>query len=357
MSSGLSSPGAPLAHVFQDILVPWVESVGLDRLIVALPSHQQLLARKREFPPGVWVSPKPLLSPRRAVHGPRTYGNAALVEAHWRKDGLHAVRSPKFYFVLSGNVALQIADYVVHCQPGHAFFIPAGVAHPDGSHLFVDETVPGADACKLLMMMPYGSGAECWLSHTQNGQHWSHRSSDESWQASHWQFSLYFQVLAEELENDTLVSRQIAKGALNALIHLMWREVQSMPLSPVARTAVQAYSPRDLDPIVSAQNYVRQHLGQSLSIDKVARSVYMSRRRFTDLFYQKTGQTFVQFVNECRLQEAVNLLATTDWPNEVIGSFVGVKSGRLRILFQEKYGITPGEYRRAAQQQQKKSSG
>lgn len=357
MNSALPSSISPLGQIFRDVLVPWVEKEGLSQLIVTSPSYQRLQAQEKALPSGVWVTPKPLLSARRAVHGPRTYGNTALVEARWRKDGLHSMRCPKLYFVISGNVALQIADYVVHCQPGHAFFIPAGVAHPDGSHLFVDETVSGANACKLLMMMPYGSGAECWLSHTQNGQHWSHRSSDESWQASHWQFSLYFQVLAEELGNDTAISRQIAKGALSALIHLMWREVQAMPLSSVARTAVQANSPRDPDPIASAQNYVRQHLGQPLSIDMVARSVYMSRRRFTDLFHQKTGQTFVQFVNECRLREAVNLLETTDWPNEVIGNFIGIKTGRLRILFQQRYGLTPGEYRRRAQQQQEKLQG
>jgi two-component system response regulator YesN len=71
----------------------------------------------------------------------------------------------------------------------------------------------------------------------------------------------------------------------------------------------------------------------------------MSERSFSHQFRQVTGQSFLEYLTDCRYKEARNLLKSTDWSIEQIAAFLGIKSGRLRALFHQRAGISPTEYR------------
>jgi two-component system response regulator YesN len=53
----------------------------------------------------------------------------------------------------------------------------------------------------------------------------------------------------------------------------------------------------------------------------------------------------MQFLTQCRMEKAQDLLANTDWPIEQVATFVGLKPGRFRELFRETTGLSPTEFR------------
>jgi two-component system response regulator YesN len=101
------------------------------------------------------------------------------------------------------------------------------------------------------------------------------------------------------------------------------------------------------EPISHAQEYILRNLGQTLTIDKVARAVYMSRARFTDCFRKETGRSFNEYVTAQRLREARRMLRETSWAMHDIARAVGLSPSRLRGLFYQHEGLSPDAYRKA----------
>src|SRR5690606_36921478 len=98
-------------------------------------------------------------------------------------------------------------------------------------------------------------------------------------------------------------------------------------------------------PIEQACLYIDSHLDQRLTIDHVARQVYLSSTQFTRGFRQQTGQIFHEYLTEQRLKKAVQFLVETTVMVQHISKYVGIKPNQLRNLFREKYGCSPAEYR------------
>ena len=282
------------------------------------------------------------------MRGRKQYGNAALIDAYWPDDHLHSSRAPMLEFVLSGAVVFPLGDYELRCQPGHGVLTPHGVAHSDGSHLLLDESVPSNGSCEILKMRPYKGGLECWLSHTRNGEHWSHRAADESCRISNPQAVFYLETFTEEALKGGAHYEKIGSALLIALTNLLLRELETSPVFlPITATQqdLQLSSERHPDIMEQSKEYIRGHMGEALTLNKVARHAYMSERSFSQQFRRATGQSFLEYLTDCRFKEAMNLLKSTDWSIEQIAAFLGIKSARLRTLFYQRLGVSPTRYR------------
>jgi len=342
---------SPLPKIFRRQIVPWVEQFGVSRIAVAAPSWRHLQARESALPAAFEAVQKPFISKRVPVRGRKQYGNAALIDARWPQDRLHSSRAPMLEFVLSGAVMFPLADYQLRCRPGYGVLTPHGVAHSDGSHLLLDKSVAHNNACEILKMRPYKGGLECWLSHTRNGKHWSHRVSDESCRIPNLQAVFYLETFTEEALKGRAHYEKICNALLVALVNLLLRELETSPVllpMPAIQNELQPSRERNPNVIEQSKEYIRGHIGEALTLDKVARHAYMSERSFSHQFRQATGQSFLEYLTDCRYKEAMNLLKSTDWSIEQIASFVGVKQGRLRALFHQRAGISPARYRQNA---------
>lgn len=320
----------------------------MTKIAVAVPSWQILRSEKSALPEGFRSTEKPLLSKRVPVRGRKQYGNAALIDAYWPKDHLHSSRAPMLEFVLSGAVAFPLGDYQLFCQPGQAVLTPPGVAHSDGSHLLLDKSVSHNDSCEIFKMRPYKGGLECWLSHTRDGEHWSHRSANESCRIPSFQAVFYLETFTEEALGRKAYRQKICNALLVALMNLLLRELENAPAllpATVQQHDLQVPSVKSLEPVDQAKEYIRGHIGEALTLNRVARHVYMSERSFSQQFRQATGQSFMEYLTDCRYNEAVNLLKNNDWSIEQVADFVGIKSGRLRALFHQRDGVSPTTYR------------
>ncbi|NEW07441.1 response regulator [Paenibacillus sp. SYP-B3998] len=95
-----------------------------------------------------------------------------------------------------------------------------------------------------------------------------------------------------------------------------------------------------------AQQYIRTHYHDDLSLEKVASIVYLNPVYFSQLFKQKTGSGFKEYVIHLRLEQAKQLLMNPRMKLADIAERIGYQDMRhFTQVFRKKYSVTPSEYR------------
>lgn len=93
-------------------------------------------------------------------------------------------------------------------------------------------------------------------------------------------------------------------------------------------------------------NYVRHHLSEQISVEKMAEAFFLSRPYLSAKFKKETGQTLTDFILREKTEEAKRLLRYSDKSLSAISAFLGFSShGHFSRVFRKYAGLTPGEYR------------
>ena len=97
----------------------------------------------------------------------------------------------------------------------------------------------------------------------------------------------------------------------------------------------------------TAQKYIRNHFeNEEISLNAVAASVNLSPNHFSTIFSQETGQTFIEFLTEVRMEKARELLRSTSMKTAEIAFAVGYKDPHyFSYLFKKTQDCTPREFR------------
>jgi transcriptional regulator GlxA family with amidase domain len=105
----------------------------------------------------------------------------------------------------------------------------------------------------------------------------------------------------------------------------------------------QDRDPQGLDDIIA---WMRDHLGDDLSVESIAVQAHLSARHLTRKFKTAFGLPPADFVEELRLEEARWRLANGDGSIDRIAKSVGYKSDdSFRRAFRRQFGIPPTDYR------------
>lgn len=93
-------------------------------------------------------------------------------------------------------------------------------------------------------------------------------------------------------------------------------------------------------------NYVRRHLSERISVEDMARELYISRPYLSLKFKEETGETLTDFILKEKIEEAKRLLRYTDKTSAAIGAYLGFSSqSYFSRVFKKYAGCTPGEWR------------
>lgn len=101
-----------------------------------------------------------------------------------------------------------------------------------------------------------------------------------------------------------------------------------------------------------ALQYIQSHYHSDLTLEKVASVVYLNPVYFSQLFKQKTGQGFKEYVTELRLERAKQLLRNSGLRLAEVAERSGYQDMRhFTQMFRKKYSLTPTEYRQSCERE------
>lgn len=110
----------------------------------------------------------------------------------------------------------------------------------------------------------------------------------------------------------------------------------------VKKAKSQNYSPS----ILKCIYYIDNHLCENLSINQLAKEIYLNPCYLSDLFHKETGLTISNWIKKKRIEESVHLLLNTNNTIADIAFFYCFCSQSYYIQsFKKIMGVTPNEYR------------
>lgn len=112
------------------------------------------------------------------------------------------------------------------------------------------------------------------------------------------------------------------------------------------------------DPVIErCQVWIATHYETSNPVAHMIGQSGLAARTFKRRFQAATGYTPIEYVQTLRVEEAKQLLETTDLPTDAVGESVGYADpASFRRLFRRLTGVTPARYRQRVQALQKPGS-
>lgn len=99
--------------------------------------------------------------------------------------------------------------------------------------------------------------------------------------------------------------------------------------------------------VTKAVEYVKEHYGdQELSIETICSYLNVSAAYFSTVFKKETGKTFINYLTDYRMQEALELLLTKDEKTYIIAEKVGyLDPNYFSYVFKKQFGMSPSKYK------------
>lgn len=341
-------PAAPLLSVLQNAILPALERDARAHFVIARAQRKELV-----LPNGMRAVPLKLRGKRVAVRGAKTFQRAVLLSARWPADGMHELRTPKIAVVARGQAGLRAGNYVLQCPANTLVFLPSGVPHTDSTFSHLETLSPEIKRCSLLWITPMISGITCRMCHAEGEEHLNGAQGEKVF-LHRSQVMQLFNLLAEEIENQTIArsdfDASVAEGLLLCLMRAIVRDIagEHFLLQNVPPHESGEYS-QNGDPLDNAVQYLSTHFSHAVTLDDTARRFLFSRAAFTRKFRERTGQSFLEFLNARRVEQARQYLRETDWTAAMIARYVGFASpAHFHRLFARATGQTPMQFRQSA---------
>ncbi|MFN3148888.1 helix-turn-helix domain-containing protein [Bremerella sp.] len=152
------------------------------------------------------------------------------------------------------------------------------------------------------------------------------------------------------------------------LRRLLYQQLQNSPLTPLAMVSngleilslisnhrvdkseglTDLSQEPGVDEMVAYIRHLDTHFFEATTIDEASSSIGIPRRRFTQLFRGVTGQTWLNYVQELRVEHACKLLETTDRPITSIAFECGfAELSTFYRAFRKMRDVTPSAWRRS----------
>ncbi|MBJ7337765.1 helix-turn-helix domain-containing protein [Mycolicibacterium sp.] len=137
---------------------------------------------------------------------------------------------------------------------------------------------------------------------------------------------------------------QVANAVARYCVVPPWREGgqaqfidRHLPVSDDASTA-------------ATRDWAMRHLGEELTVERLARHAHMSSRTFSRRFREETGQAPGTWIRNRRVDHARELLESRDLPVDEVARLAGLGSaGNLRHHLRRGLGMSPSSYRKVYQ--------
>lgn len=102
--------------------------------------------------------------------------------------------------------------------------------------------------------------------------------------------------------------------------------------------------------VYMAKEYIKANYNKMLNLDEVSYYVNISPYYFSKIFKEETGENFIDYLTNIRIEKAKELLGGTEYSMKEIGIMTGYSDPNyFSRTFKKKTGVTPTEYREGKQ--------
>lgn len=100
------------------------------------------------------------------------------------------------------------------------------------------------------------------------------------------------------------------------------------------------------DAIVASKAYIENNYTKNITLEDVSREVNISSYYLSRIFKEETGENFIDYLTNLRIEKAKELLSTTQYSMKEICSMSGYSDPNyFSKTFKKNVGVTPTEYR------------
>lgn len=216
-----------------------------------------------------------------------------------------------------------------YCQPGEMLFIPAGVEY---SSLW-----RGAGEFSLLGFSP-------WFLEQVASESVGMKRVELIWHigVSDPLVQQIGQALKADVEAQYPTGRMFGESlATGLMLHLLKQYSVWQPASSFDRKGHLSKSQ-----LRKVLDYIHAHLDRDIALSEIAAVLNLSQYYFCRLFKQSTGVAPHQYLTQCRIARAKQLLLTTQLTITEIAFAVGLSNhSSFTRLFRQYVGVTPKKFR------------
>ncbi|WAM30977.1 PocR ligand-binding domain-containing protein [Caldicellulosiruptor naganoensis] len=159
-----------------------------------------------------------------------------------------------------------------------------------------------------------------------------------------------WQEVFEKIKDQPLDIEAARRGFFN-LTHIDHEKLQSVldMMHIVAKYIIDSEMIRisSLSSIEKIIEYIKNHYMEDITLEDLAKMVYLSPTYLSYLFKKQLGITFKEYLINIRLKKSKELIETTDLSIGEISKMVGIEDQNyFSRLFKRKFGVSPLNYKK-----------
>ena len=117
-------------------------------------------------------------------------------------------------------------------------------------------------------------------------------------------------------------------------------------MAAATRNVTEKKAEKSTRTIAVAKEYILKNYNNDISLDDVSREVNISPYYFSKLFKDETGEGFVEYLTNLRIEKAKELLSGTSYSMKEICQMVGYTDPNyFSRIFKKNVGVTPTEFK------------
>lgn len=120
----------------------------------------------------------------------------------------------------------------------------------------------------------------------------------------------------------------------------------SSKISTACRDIMNKREEKSNDSIQIAKEYINNNFAKDISLDDVSRVVDISPYYFSKIFKEESGENFIEYLTNVRMEKAKDLLKNSTYSMKEICSLCGYQDPNyFSRTFKKNVGVTPTEYK------------
>lgn len=143
-----------------------------------------------------------------------------------------------------------------------------------------------------------------------------------------------------------LMKEQLDERIMNCMEQSDVRRMLCCVLSEYMQEAKAANQSGESPAVRLAKKYIAKNYKENITLAQVAEAVSLSRVYFSILFKRETGMNFLEYINQCRIDAAKEMLKDIRYNIGEVAEASGFQDSRyFSKVFKKAVGISPSDYR------------